>query len=35
MKIAKNLGLLYKAKHYQNKRSLLVFYYSFIDTYIN
>ena len=34
-KIAKNLGLLYKAKHYLNKRSLLVLYYSFIYTYIN
>ena len=34
-KIAKNLGLLYKAKHYLNKRSLLVLNYSFIHTYIN
>ena len=34
-KIAKNLGLLYKAKHYLNKRSLLVLYYSFIHTYVN
>ena len=34
-KIAKNLGLLFKAKHYLNKRSLLVLYYSFIHTYIN
>ena len=34
-KIAKNLGLLYKAKHYLNKRSLIVLYYSFIHTYIN
>ena len=34
-KTAKNLGLLYKAKHYLNKRSLLVLYYSFIHTYIN
>ena len=34
-KIAKNLGLLFKAKHYLNKRSLLVLYYSFIDTLIN
>ena len=34
-KIAKNLGLLYKAKHCLNKRSLLVLYYSFIHTYIN
>ena len=31
-KIAKNLGLLYKAKHYLNKRPLLVLYYSFIHT---
>ena len=34
-KTAENLGLLYKAKHYLNKRSLLVLYYSFIHTYIN
>ena len=34
-KIAENFGLLYKAKHYLNKRSLLVLYYSFIHTYIN
>ena len=34
-KIAKNLGLLYKAKHYLNKRSLLVLDYSFIHTYMN
>ena len=34
-KIAKNLKFLYKAKHYLNKRSLLVLYYSFIHTYIN
>ena len=34
-KIAKNLGLLYKAKHSLNKRSLLVLNYSFIHTYIN
>ena len=34
-KIAKNLGLLYKAKHYLEKRSLLLLYYSFIHTYIN
>ena len=32
-KIDKNLGLLYKAKHYLKKR--LVLYYSFIHTYIN
>ena len=31
-KIAKNLGLLYKAKHHLNKRSLLVLYYSFKHT---
>ena len=34
-KIAENLGLLYKAKHYLNKRSLLVLCYSFIHIYIN
>ena len=34
-KIAKNLALLYKAKNYLNKRSLLVLYCSFIHTYIN
>ena len=34
-KIAKNLGLLYQAKHYLNKRSLLVLNYSFIHTYID
>ena len=33
--IAKMLGLLYKAKNYLNKRSLLVLYYSFIHAYIN
>ena len=34
-KMAKNSGLFYKAKHYLNKRSLLMLYYSFIITYIN
>ena len=34
-KIVKNLGLLCKAKHYLNKGSLLVIYYSFTHTYIN
>ena len=34
-KISKNLGLLYKAKYYLNKISLLVLYYSFIHTYSN
>ena len=34
-KIAKNFGLLYKAKYYLSKRFLLVLYYSFIHTYIN
>ena len=34
-KTAENLGFLDKAKHYLNKRSLLVLYYSFIHTYIN
>ena len=33
-KIAKNLGLLYKAKHHLNKRSLLVLHYSFIPELI-
>lgn len=31
----KNLGLLYKAKHYVNKESLVMLYYSFIHTYTN
>ena len=30
----KNLGLLYKAKHYVNKESLVMLYYSFIHTYL-
>ena len=34
-KIAKNLGLLYKAKHYLNIRSILVLYYYFLPTCIN
>ena len=34
-KIAKNLGLLYKAKHYLNIRSILVLYYSLLPSCIN
>ena len=34
-KISKNLGLLYKSKHYLNKRSLLTLYYCFIYICIN
>ena len=34
-KIAKDLRLLYRAKHYLNKKSLLVLYCSIIHTYIN
>ena len=34
-KISKNLGLLYKSKHYLSKRSLLALYYSFIHICIN
>ena len=34
-KIANILGLLCKAKHYLNKRSVLVLCYCFIHTYIN
>ena len=33
-KISKNLGLLYKAKQFLNKKSLLSLYYSYIHTYI-
>ena len=32
---AKNLGLLYKAKFYVNKESLVMLYYFFIHTYTN
>ena len=34
-KIAKNFGLLFKAKPILNKQSLLSLYYSYIHTYIN
>ena len=34
-KIAKNIGLVYKAKTYLNKESLLALYFSYIHSYIN
>ena len=34
-KIAKNIGLLYKAKPYIDKHSLLSLYHSYIHFYIN
>ena len=34
-KIAKNLGLLYKARFFLERNALLVLYYSYIQTYIN
>ena len=34
-KIAKNIGLIYKAKRYLNKNSLLALYFSYIHSYIN
>ena len=34
-KIAKNIGLLYRAKQFLNKRSLVALYYSYIHTYLN
>ena len=34
-KIAKNIGILYKAKPYLNKGSLLSLYFSYIHTYLN
>ena len=34
-KIAKNIGLIYKAKPYLNKDSLLALYFSYIQSYIN
>ena len=34
-KIAKNIGLAYKAKPYLNKESLLGLYFSYIHSYIN
>ena len=34
-KIAKNIGLIYKAKPYLNKDSLLALYFFYIGSYIN
>ena len=34
-KIAQNIGILYKAKPYLDKRSLLCLYYSYIHSYLN
>ena len=34
-KIAKNIGILYKAKPYLDKRALLCLYYSYIRSYLN
>ena len=34
-KVAKNIGLIYKAKLYLNKDSLLALYFSYIHSYIN
>ena len=34
-KIAENIGLLFKAKSFLNKQSLLSLYYSYIHSYIN
>ena len=34
-KIAKNIGLLYRAKPFLGKHSLLTLYYSYIHTYLN
>ena len=34
-KAAKNIGLLYRAKIFLDKNSLLTLYYSYIHTYIN
>ena len=34
-KIVKNLGLLYKARSFLERNSLLALYYSYIQTYIN
>ena len=34
-KIAKNIGILYKARLYLDKRSLLCLYYSYIHSYLN
>ena len=34
-KIAKSIGILYKARPYLDKRALLCFYYSYIHSYLN
>ena len=34
-KIAKNLGLIFKARPFLNRNALLAFYYSYMQTYIN
>ena len=34
-KIAKNMGILYKARPYLDKRALLCLYYSYIHSYLN
>ena len=34
-KIAKNIGLLYRAKPFLGKHSLLTLHYSYIHTYLN
>ena len=34
-KIAKNIGLMYRAKPFLHKESLLALYYSYIQTYLN
>ena len=34
-KLSKNLGLLYKAKNYVNKKSMVSLHYSFIHSYLN
>ena len=34
-KIAKNLGLLYKARPFLERNALLALYYSYIQTYMN
>ena len=34
-KIAKNIGTLYKARPYLDKRALLSLYYSYIHSYLN
>ena len=34
-KISKNIGILYKARDYLSKESLLPLYYAYINTYVN